>query len=77
MLFGYKPERGSADLMTDMMKLSLDIGNFRREKIGPHGTGKNAPITMTLSSFSLLKSGSKLLKPMKIEKCAAYRNKNE
>ena len=25
MLFGYKPERGSADLMTDMTKLFLDI----------------------------------------------------
>ena len=61
MLFVYKPKGGSDDLMTeikqkvliDMMKLSLDIGNFRMEKIGRGGPGKNALITMTFSSFSL------------------------
>jgi hypothetical protein len=91
MLFGYKPDGGSDDLMTEIkqkvliekMKLSLDIGNFRVEKIGRGGPGKNAPIKMTFSSFSLrneiLKSGNQLPKPLKIEKCLppAYRNKNK
>ena len=80
MLFGYKPLGGPdivlelrQKLLNDQLKVNFDVGHFSVEKIGRGEQGREVPLKLTFSSFSLrnqiLQHGPNLPKGLKMEKC--------